>query len=81
VIITSTPGTDVMLFINIFAEIFGENLAFFIKTKLHKLCKNLIITMFLEKRHFFCRKVPKIAENCYHNIDPQMEGPMTSVSI
>jgi hypothetical protein len=29
---------------------------------------------FLEKRHFFRRKLSKIAENCDHNIDPGMKG-------
>jgi alpha/beta superfamily hydrolase len=36
-----------------------------------KLRKNLITTLVSEKkRHFFRRKLAKIAENCDHNIDP-----------
>jgi hypothetical protein len=28
---------------------------------------------FREKRQFFRRKLSKIAENCYHNIDPSFD--------
>jgi alpha/beta superfamily hydrolase len=34
---------------------------------MQKLDHNIV---FLEKRHFFRRKLAKIAENCDHNIDP-----------
>jgi hypothetical protein len=35
-----------------------------------KLSKKLSITLVLRKTPFFRRKLPKIAENCDHNIDP-----------
>jgi hypothetical protein len=47
-------------------------LAFLTQNKA-KLCKNLIITLFWEKRQIFWRKLTKIAENCDHNIDPSYE--------
>jgi hypothetical protein len=40
-----------------------------------KLCKNLMITLVFEKkRHFLRRKLSKIAEICYHNIDPRSQS-------
>jgi hypothetical protein len=30
--------------------------------------------VFSEKRQYFRRKLSKIAENCYHNIDPRWHG-------
>jgi hypothetical protein len=43
----------------------------FLTQNIDKLWKILIITLvFWEKRHFFRRKLSKIAENCDHNIDP-----------
>jgi hypothetical protein len=46
--------------------------AFFAQTTV-SFCKNCDhnIGFFLEKRHFFRRKLAKIAENCDHNIDPR----------
>jgi hypothetical protein len=37
-----------------------------------KLCEILIITLVFEKNAIFRRKLSKIAENCDHNIDPQL---------
>jgi hypothetical protein len=58
-----SPGTDVMIFKNIFAEKFSKKLAFFTQNKA-KLCKILIITLVFEKNaNFFaenCRKSQKI---------------------
>jgi hypothetical protein len=35
----------------------------------------MIITLVFEKNaKLFCRKLPKIAENCDHNIDPWWRG-------
>jgi hypothetical protein len=36
---------------------------------------------FWEKRHFFRRKLAKIAENCDHNIDPSWSSYFTDVII
>jgi hypothetical protein len=48
----------------------GKKLAFLTQNKAN-LCKKLIITLFFDKSaNFFAEKLPKIAENCYHNIDP-----------
>jgi hypothetical protein len=44
-------------------------LAFLAQNKA-KLPKILIITLVFETNAIFCRKLPKIAENCDHNIDP-----------
>jgi hypothetical protein len=44
-------------------------MAFFLNTAIF--CINLYLNRyFLEKCQFFRRKLVKIAENCYHNIDP-----------
>jgi hypothetical protein len=45
-------------------------MAFFTQNKA-KLCKILIITLVFEKKDIF---LPKIAENCDHNIDPRFEA-------
>jgi hypothetical protein len=44
-------------------------LAFLTKNKA-KICNNLFRTLDFEKNAIFCRKLPKIAENCDHNTDP-----------
>jgi hypothetical protein len=56
-------------FLNIFAKKTVKHLAFLSQNKA-KVCKNLIITLVIEKTPIFCRKLLKIAENCDHNIDP-----------
>jgi hypothetical protein len=57
------PGTDVLIFKNIFAEKFSEKMAFLTQNNA-KLCKILIITLGFEKNaNFFaenCRKLQKI---------------------
>jgi hypothetical protein len=53
-----------------FAEKFGEKMAFLTPNK-YKLSKILIKTLVFEKSAIFCRKWPKTAENCDHNIDPR----------
>jgi hypothetical protein len=57
-------------FLNIFSEKIGKKFAFLTQNKaelhMQKFDHNIV---FLEKRHFFCRKLSKIAENCGHNID------------
>jgi hypothetical protein len=51
----------------------SEKLEFFTQNKA-TICKNVIITWFFEKNaHFFSRKLPKISENCDHNIDPRSD--------
>jgi hypothetical protein len=57
-------------FLNIFAEKNCKKLSFFTHNKA-KLCKNFHNIGFWEKRHFFRRKLSKIAENCDHNIGPR----------
>jgi hypothetical protein len=65
-------GTDVMIFVNIFAEKFSEKIGVFLLKLLLVFAKNVIICNigFSEKHHFFRRTLAKIAENCVHNIDP-----------
>jgi hypothetical protein len=54
-----------MIFLNIFAEKFNEKFGVLVFSK------NVITTLVFEKNaNFFLRKMPKIAENCDHNIDP-----------
>jgi alpha/beta superfamily hydrolase len=61
---------------NIFAEKAGEKIGVLTQNK-DKLCKKLIMALVFEKkRHFFRRKLTKIAENCDHNIDPWSVLPM-----
>jgi hypothetical protein len=58
-----------MIFLKFLPKISAKKLAFLTQIKA-KLCKILIITLVLRKTPFFRRKLPKIAENCDHNIDP-----------
>jgi hypothetical protein len=69
--VTGRPGTDVMIWKNIFAEKFTKTLAFFAQTNA-RFCKSCDHNIgFWEKRQFFRRKLSKIAENCDRNIDPR----------
>jgi hypothetical protein len=63
------PGTDVMIFQNIFAEKFGKTIAFFAQITA-SFCKNISKHFF--KPPFFRQKLAKIAENYDHNIDPRV---------
>jgi hypothetical protein len=57
-------------FLNIFAEKCSEKNGVFAQTTA-SFCKNYDNYIgFWEKRHFFQRKLGKIAENCDHKIDP-----------
>jgi hypothetical protein len=72
--VTNSSGTDVMIFKIFSPKNSAKKLAFLTRNKA-KLCKNLIITMFVFEKNavFFAenrRKLAKIAENCGHNIDP-----------
>jgi hypothetical protein len=55
----TTPGTGVMIFLNILAEKFSNKLAFLTQNKA-KLCKNLIITLVFEKNANFFKIVKNI---------------------
>jgi hypothetical protein len=64
------PGTDVMIFKNIFAKKIGEkNWRFWLET-LPNSVKGGSYRRFLRKTPVFCIKLAKIAENCDHNIGP-----------
>jgi hypothetical protein len=54
----------------IFAQRLVKILAFFAQTTT-SFWENLNITLVFEKNAFFRRKLAKIAENSYHNIDPR----------
>jgi hypothetical protein len=59
-----------MLLKKISPKSLAKKLAFFAQTT----CKNCDNNIgFWEKRHFFRRKLEKIAENYDHNIDPRIE--------
>jgi hypothetical protein len=63
------PGTDDMFFLNIFAENFGKKIGVFYSKLSYIMQKFHHDIGFREKRQFVRRKLPKIAENCDHNID------------
>jgi hypothetical protein len=57
-------------FLNGFAEKFGGNICVFLLRLQLVVSKKLTTTLVAEKNvNFFRRKLAKIAENCYHNID------------
>jgi hypothetical protein len=58
VIITSTPGTDVMIF-KIFRRIFRRKKLGFLTQSKAKLCKILIVTLVFEKNANFLQKIDK----------------------
>jgi hypothetical protein len=60
--VCQTAGTDVMIFLNIFAEKFSKKLAFLTQNKA-ELCKNLIITLVFEKNAIFSPKIVKNRRN------------------
>jgi hypothetical protein len=64
--LVTLPGTDVMIFKKI-----AEKFTFLTQTNGNFAEKVIICNIgFLEKRHFFHRKLAKIAKNCEHSIDP-----------
>jgi hypothetical protein len=67
---SSGPRTDVMILKIFSPKNLAKIFAFFAQTTV-SFCKNCYHNIgFWEKRHFFRRKLAKIAENCDHNIDP-----------
>jgi hypothetical protein len=60
-----------VIFKNIFAEKFSENIGVFLLNLLLVFAKIVIITSVFVKNAIFRRKLAKIAENCDHNIDPR----------
>jgi hypothetical protein len=54
-------------------------MAFLNQNKAKLYLKYSIITLVFKKNAIFCRKLSKIAENCYHNIDPLSQCPNSSV--
>jgi hypothetical protein len=57
------PGTNIMIFRNISAEMFGENIGVFLLKLLHFLKKMITTLVFQKNAHFFaenCQKSQKI---------------------
>jgi hypothetical protein len=56
-------------FLNISPKNLAKNLAFLVQNTAN-FRKIWIVTLVFKKNVIFCTKLPKIAESCYHNIDP-----------
>jgi hypothetical protein len=65
------PRTDVVIFLNIFAEKFSEKIGVFDSKQSQILKKTILTLVFKKNANFFAKNLEKIEENCDHNIDPK----------